>query len=117
MDPKLFAKNISVDHATQTLQIDWADGHTSVYPLEGLRLACPCAECAGGHENMGRPVDPAIFDIEPTRQWRIEKLTEVGYYAMQITWGDGHDTGIYRWESLRKMCPCSKCNPRKSARP
>lgn len=109
MDKKTFAKEISVNTEEQTLTIMWADEHRSIYPLEGLRLACPCVECAGGHDNMGRAVDPAIFKQSPTQKWTVNNMQEVGNYAVQIFWGDGHNTGIYRWESLRDMCPCEFC--------
>ncbi|NIR52942.1 DUF971 domain-containing protein [candidate division KSB1 bacterium] len=109
MNKKTFAKQVSVSTEEQTMTIVWADGHRSDFPLEGLRRACPCVTCAGGHENMGEPVDPAIFEQPPTQTWMITELREVGNYAVQIVWGDGHDTGIYRWESLRDMCPCEEC--------
>ena len=36
---------------------------------------------------------------------RVENATPVGNYAMCIVWGDGHDSGIFSFESLRKMDP------------
>ena len=30
-------------------------------------------------------------------------LTEVGRYAVQIGWSDGHQTGIYSWDLLRRL--------------
>jgi DUF971 family protein len=35
--------------------------------------------------------------------------TSVGNYAIQITFSDGHATGIYSYEQLRTMCPCADC--------
>jgi DUF971 family protein len=35
----------------------------------------------------------------------------VGNYALQFEWSDGHNTGIYSFEYLRKLCPCSQCHP------
>jgi DUF971 family protein len=110
VDKKTFAKEVSVSNADQTLTIVWGDDHRSVFPLEGLRRACPCVVCAGGHEFMSQPVNPAIFKQPPTQNWTITDLKEMGNYAVQIVWGDGHDTGIYRWESLRSMCPCEDCH-------
>ncbi len=31
----------------------------------------------------------------------IKSLTPIGNYAINPTWGDGHDTGIYPWEFFR----------------
>jgi hypothetical protein len=44
------------------------------------------------------PGDVQITDYRP-----------VGWYALSFTWSDGHDTGIYTYESLRANCPCSEC--------
>ncbi len=105
MDPRIFASEISVDHQEQTLTIKWGDGHASVYGLDGIRRACPCVECAGGHDQMGQEADPAIFKQPPAQTRQITSMQEMGNYAMQIFWGDGHDSGIYRWEYLRDLCP------------
>jgi DUF971 family protein len=92
------------------LIIVWEDGHESRYPLPGLRAACPCAECRGGHEGMGGPVTP---DLMTSR--RIEgpagelvSLESVGNYALLPVWADGHRYGIYSWEMLRRLCPCGQ---------
>lgn len=109
MELIFFAKEVEVKTSEQTLSIVWGDGHRSVYPLEGLRMACPCVECAGGHENMGQGINRALFFLPPKNEMEVVALKEVGSYAMQITWGDGHDTGIYRWQALREACPCEEC--------
>ena len=33
----------------------------------------------------------------------------VGRYAISVEWSDGHDTGIYSYQTLRAMCPCATC--------
>ncbi len=105
MEAKFQIKAITVNSGLRELQITWADGHLSRYPMGGLRKACPCVFCQGGHENMGKPVDPAIF-LEPSEHDRlIARIVQVGNYAIQIVWNDGHQTGIYRYERLRSMCP------------
>jgi DUF971 family protein len=38
----------------------------------------------------------------------IEKLTEVGRYALGIVWGDGHDS-ILPFRNLRRACPYDRC--------
>jgi DUF971 family protein len=38
-------------------------------------------------------------------------LGEVGDYALQLTWGDGHATGIYTFVFLRELCACALCRP------
>ncbi len=38
----------------------------------------------------------------------VEKLSEVGRYALGILWGDQHDS-ILPFRSLRRACPCDAC--------
>ncbi len=99
---------ITADRDRKILVITWNDGHLSEYPFAGLREACPCAECRGGHENMGGPPDPGVFFIplSPAKSDRLTDLQAVGNYALQFTWADGHQYGIYTWDYLRGLCPC-----------
>jgi DUF971 family protein len=86
------------------LRIVWQDGHESVYAVRALRLACRCANCV--EEFTGRPLlrgDNVPADVKPLR------LSSVGRYALQFSWSDGHDTGIYTFEYLRGLCPCAVC--------
>ena len=105
-------KKISASHSQGVLSIEWDDGHFSVYPFAGLRAACPCAECRGGHANMGQPGSADLLEIplQPVQSAELEKLEKVGNYALQITWKDGHSFGIYSWDYLRELCPCDVCS-------
>ena len=82
------------------MEVDWADGHAGVLPHEVLRGFCPCAHCQG-HEGPIRYVeggDLGLADIQP-----------VGNYALRLVWSDGHQTGIYSYRYLRRLCACSSC--------
>ncbi len=88
------------------LEISWNDGAVCKYPLSHLREACPCVECRGGHEFMGRDHDPDnILVLKPARSYTISAINRVGNYAISPTWDDGHSTGIYTWDYLRRLCP------------
>jgi len=39
---------------------------------------------------------------------RIDKLSQVGRYALGVQWGDGHDS-ILPHRNLRRACPCDAC--------
>ena len=39
---------------------------------------------------------------------RVERLKEVGRYALGVDWGDGHDS-ILPYRNLRQACPCDAC--------
>ncbi len=101
-------KNIAVSRSKGLLIIDWKDNHHSEYPLKGLRIACPCVACRGGHSKMGGAGTPAMLEgeIEPGASAELEGLEIVGNYGLQIVWKDGHSHGIYTWGYLRQLCPC-----------
>jgi DUF971 family protein len=100
---------ITVNKTLGLLIINWNDGANCEYPLSNLREACPCAECRGGHANMGRQSDPDhILALTPKRSYAIEKVELVGNYALQPFWDDNHHSGMYTWEYLRRLCPPTK---------
>lgn len=102
-------KNIHLDREAHELRVTWNDGHESTFPLDALREACPCAECRGGHEFMGPEHDPDLIFLTPARSYDVRDVHLVGNYALNIVWNDGHDSGIYTWKYLRRICPCSEC--------
>jgi DUF971 family protein len=94
------------------IQIDWKDGHHSKYSLGYLRDECPCATCTGAHGTEPRKSDysapAAPFQMfKPTL--KMLNVESVGHYAIRIEWSDGHNTGIYSFDHLRKICPCESC--------
>ncbi len=106
VQPALRPQNITLDKKIGQLIIAWPDGQTCRYPLPQLREACPCVECRGGHQNMGRAGDPDdLLKLIPKRSYAVENVSLVGNYALQFFWDDGHHTGIYTWEYLRQLCP------------
>lgn len=106
-------KAIRASRSKGVLEIDWEDGHPSRYPLRGLRAACPCAECRGGHAGMGKP-DMLELPMVETRSAELASMEMVGNYALQLVWKDGHSHGIYTWDLLRGLCPCGEHGRRES---
>lgn len=92
--------NIAVSKS-KGIRIDWADGSHSEYDLTTLRDRCPCAGCTGSHGTPPRE-PPSPFHMYQAAL-RVEKVTPVGNYALQIHWNDGHNSGIYTWEYLRSL--------------
>lgn len=101
--------NIIADRNQRLLIINWDDQHESRYPFDGLRAVCPCVVCRGGHSHMGQAPDPRLVRATPESELSLEEIHAVGAYAIQLTWSDGHSTGIYSWEYLRAACPCEVC--------
>ena len=104
MDQKNTATGIEVNNDKQYLEIKWADKHKSVYPLYGLRMNCPCVTCRGGHSKMSEFEPEAMFTKNPPSM-NITNIEQVGNHAIKITWIDGHNAGMYRWETLRWLDP------------
>lgn len=99
-----------ITRSPKTLAVVWEDGHESVYPFRGLRLACPCAVCVD--EWTGR----SLLDLAAVPEGLgAEKAELVGNYAVALQFTDGHSTGIYSFEKLRAMCPCPACKPAQGA--
>jgi DUF971 family protein len=89
---------IGPDEEGTRLHIRWADGFDSLHLPRELRLACPCAGCVDemtGKRMLVAAVVPA--DIYPLA------IHYVGRYALQFVWSDGHQTGIYPFEYLRRL--------------
>lgn len=84
------------------LAIKWDDGVESFIPLETMRRHCPCAGCNGERDIMGnvykgpdKPLTAAAF--------QIVRIQNVGGYAIQPLWADGHSTGLYSFDYLRNL--------------
>lgn len=85
------------------LAIRWDDGGESVVALEDLRRSCPCAHCSGEPDVTGRIRRPSRQPTYDERSFEARGWEMVGQYALQMVWGDGHDTGIYTWSLLREL--------------
>ena len=70
--------------------------------LERLRRACPCAGCKGETDVMGNLYKGPEVALKP-ESFVLRKLTSVGTYAIQPTWGDGHGSGLFTFEHLRRL--------------
>jgi DUF971 family protein len=96
------------------LEIDWQDGHRSAWTFAWLRDACPCATCVDERKNEGRKIgQPHAKSAELLPMYKAPSKPAsahaVGRYALQFNWLDGHSSGIYSWEYLRRNCQCVEC--------
>ena len=91
----------NIQLAGNELAIAWNDGGETFLPLELMRRACPCAACGGEPDVLGRIERPHVsYDGRSfsLRGWQI-----IGGYALQPVWQDGHSTGLYTFEYLRRL--------------
>ena len=89
------------------LEMEWDDTHKSIHHLYVLRKFCPCAACQ--QDGAGGSV---LLPILKPGQNELKEIRPVGNYALQFVWGDGHNTGIYTYEHLRRLCECEECGKR-----
>ena len=92
---------LHVDQIGNELAVAWSDGKESYIGLEKLRRACPCASCGGEPDVMGHVHRPLV-SYGP-QSFELRGFRFVGGYALQPTWNDGHDTGLYTFRQLRSL--------------
>ena len=90
---------LNPEHNILTVAFD--NGESFGLRAEYLRVESPSAEV----RNHGGP-KTIVMGKE---QVKIASLEPVGNYAIRINWSDGHSTGIYSYDHLRRICPCEEC--------
>jgi DUF971 family protein len=83
------------------LAIQWNDGTESYLDLQFLRRACPCAVCGGEPDVLGNIIRPDVSYSD--NSFDLTGFDIVGGYAIQPRWADGHNTGIYSFQYLRRL--------------
>jgi DUF971 family protein len=87
-----------VEDSDTQITISWSDGGKTVYHAPELRRSCPCAGCV--NEWTGEKVlDASTISDDLT----ISTISIVGRYALNFRFSDGHDTGIFSFQYLRKL--------------
>ena len=93
--PTVTPTHIAIHQKSKVLEIHFSDGSQHNLPFEYLRVFSPSAEVRAA-KNRGEIIrgkqDVVITGAEP-----------VGSYALRLIFDDGHDTGVYSWETLHKL--------------
>jgi DUF971 family protein len=85
----------------ESLTIQWSDGQTHQIPWRQLRKLCPCATC-----KVKREAPAPLFAVlkpEETQPVKCSRMEPMGNYAYHIDFSDGHNTGIYSYDFLRRI--------------
>ena len=89
--------DLKLHRRSRELELGYADGSRYRLSCEYLRVYSPSAEVQGhgpGQEVLqAGKLKVGITDIRP-----------VGNYALQLVFDDGHDTGLYSWDYLHRLC-------------
>ena len=84
------------------LKIIWENSTETILSLKYMRDECPCAGCKGETILLKTYRPPAPKVITP-EMYQVKNLEVVGDYAIQVTWKDGHNTGIYSWDYIKQL--------------
>ena len=86
-------QDITAHSASRVLEVAFSDGKSFRIPFELMRVYSPSAEVQGhgpGQETLQTG----------KREVTLVSLEPVGNYAVQPTFSDGHESGIYAWDYL-----------------
>ncbi|MGH8737166.1 MAG: gamma-butyrobetaine hydroxylase-like domain-containing protein [Burkholderiales bacterium] len=84
---------IKLHQKSRVLELSFADGKSFRLACEFLRVYSPSAEVRG-HGPGQEVLQTGKKGVE------ITHIEPAGSYAIQLTFSDGHDTGIYSWQLL-----------------
>jgi DUF971 family protein len=85
--------SITVHQQSRVLEVGFADGAQFRIPFELMRVYSPSAEVQG--HGPGQEVLQT-----GKREVGLNGLEQIGNYAVQPSFSDGHDTGIFSWDYL-----------------
>ncbi len=87
-----------IEESDSEVSITWSDGSETRYNAVQLRRSCPCAGCV--NEWTGQKM---LRDENIPEDLSFSQISIVGRYALNFHFSDGHDTGIFSFEYLRKL--------------
>lgn len=87
---------ITVHNKSRLLEVSYDDGASFSIPFELLRVYSPSAEVRGHGEGQ------EVLQVGK-REVGIAGIEPVGNYAIQPTFSDGHNTGLFTWDYLYKL--------------
>lgn len=96
MSAQPWPTDLEFNRAARQLHISFDDGAAFDIPFELLRVESPSAENKG-HGGAAPPPVKGKANVS------VVKAEPVGRYAVRIVFDDGHDSGLYSWELLRKL--------------
>ncbi len=88
-------EELNLDRQARELHVTFDDGAKFTLPCEYLRVFSPSAEVKTARAR-GDPVTGK-------QHVNIGRIEPYGTYAVRLHFSDGHDTGIYSWETLYQL--------------
>ncbi len=103
---EFYPESIARDGDTAIL-ITWNDGRTTQWTARALRDACPCATCrekkqsGDSSSQADKPLTLPVLSAAEAKPLTITAMRPVGNYAYNISFSDGHSSGIFQMSMLR----------------
>lgn len=88
--------SLTVHNQSRVLEVSFSDDASFRIPFELMRVYSPSAEVQG--HGPGQEVLQT-----GKREVALVELAPVGNYAVQPTFSDGHDSGIFSWDYLYEL--------------
>lgn len=92
----MIPESVELHKRSRQLELRYADQQIFKLDAEYLRVYSPSAEVRGHHPSQ------AVLQ-HGKKDVAISSIAAVGNYALQITFDDEHNSGIYSWEYLREL--------------
>ncbi|MEI6414659.1 MAG: DUF971 domain-containing protein [Pseudomonadota bacterium] len=93
---KSFPTELNLHRQSRVLEVTFDDGAHFNLPCEYLRVFSPSAEV------QGHSPDERVLQLGKEAVG-IDRLEPVGNYAVCLHFDDGHNTGIYAWDTLYRL--------------
>jgi DUF971 family protein len=87
-----------IEESDSEISITWSDDAETSYNAAELRRNCPCASCV--NEWTGEKI---LNEASVPEDLTIASTSVVGRYALNFHFSDGHNTGIFSFQFLRKL--------------
>lgn len=94
-NPALVPTEIKLHRKRRELEIAFAGGERFNLSCEYLREFSPAVAARASREPGGAPVGK--------ERVTISAINPLGAYAVRLVFADGHDTGVYFWETLYEL--------------
>lgn len=87
---------LTLHQASRRLEVGFDTGEVFFLPCEYLRVNSPSAEV------QGHGPDQRVL-VHGKRAVNIVGIDPVGHYGVLLRFDDGHDTGIFSWQTLHQL--------------
>jgi DUF971 family protein len=98
---------VDIQQIGDELAVKWEDGSESYIRCETLRRYCPCAGCKGEMDVMGNLYKGPDIPLS-ANAFQLREVRSVGGYAIQPIWADGHASGIFSYDYLKRVAAATE---------